>query len=563
MPMTLIQLEVTVYPPLYKPSTLKELLERLLAGVHPSTLTNTVEQQSKQFIQSPIVEPQDPILALIARLPPEDHAEEALTLFKRHRNSLNFNIHWPSFIQRYRQMWTDGTASSSFVGLVAAVMASGKQVLSQTTGSVAQRQKYIQCALGLYQISVDALQVTDSSEVPYDLDYLRAGTLQCEFSLHGHDRNPIERRIWPRLGSLITIAMQMGLHRDPEIFDNFSPFEREMRRRMWWNMYICDQLLASKLSYPPHINDRECSCRLPVNAEESAINPDSLEIENSPHLTEKWFLIFQCHASRVRGSIRDAELRENTLSQETVEELEASCRLLLSTIPLSKEFGPMMETHRYVANICMHSKIVRLFNHFINDPNHSYYGKALHITLTSCHAIIESSQRIVDHNQRDRVSTFVPDFWYTPDLFTAGAIVGACLVQNRRLVSVKTSKKDLFTAVTLFQKLNREVGKEGEAEAVLKMFYEAIDNCTKITSVNRLTVGKDRFIVPPDISTHDANAPTNVCLFDTSNPVKLEAIVQQQQQLQDYPSKVHLLDEISIGISREALESAIFEFGNF
>jgi Fungal specific transcription factor domain len=530
----------------------------LLGGANPSTLTGTVKPQRKQPIQVPTHE-QDPVMALIARLPQQDYAEEALQLFKTHRNSLNYLVHWPSFIERYRRMWIDGTASSSFVGLVAAVMASGKQVLSQTTRSVAQRQQYIQCALGLYQISVDALQVTDSSDVPYDLDYLRAGTLQCEFSLHCHDRNPIERRTWPRLGSLITIAMQMGLHRDPEIFDNFSPFEREMRRRMWWNIYIRDQSLSAKLSYPPHINDRECSCRLPVNAEESAINPDSIEIENSPHLTEKWFLLFQCHTARLRGMIRDAELRENMLSQETVEELEASCRLLLSTIPSPEEFGPKMETHRYLASICIHSKIVRLFNHFINDPGHSYYGKALCTTLTSCHAIIESSQRVVEINQVDPMSTFVPDFWYTPDCFTAGAIVGACLVQNRKLVSVKTSKKDLFTAVTLFQKLNRDLGKKGESESVLKMFYEAIDNCSKISNDNSLTVGKDRFIIPPDISTRDTSLPPNVCLFDTPSLITLETIVKQQQQLQDYSARVQLLDEISIGISREALESAIFE----
>ncbi|KAI9281686.1 fungal-specific transcription factor domain-containing protein [Umbelopsis sp. AD052] len=542
--------------------SLKEVLDRLLAGANSTTLTDVVKPQTQQPVQVPIKE-QDPVLALIARLPLDEHAEEALKLFKTHRNSLNYNVHWPSFTERYQRMLTDGTASSSFVGLVAAVMASGKQVLSQTTRSVAQRQKYIQCALNLYQISVNALELTDASDVPYDLDYLRAGTLQCEFSLHCHDRNPIERRTWPRLGSLITIAMQLGLHRDPEIFDSFSPFEREMRRRMWWNIYICDQSLSAKLSYPPHINDRECSCRLPVNAEESVIHPDATEIENSPHLTEKWFLLFQCHTARLRGAIRDAELSESLLSKETVEELEASCRLLLSTVPSSEEFGPKMETHRYLAHICIHSKIIRLYNHFIHDPNHPYYGKALRTTLTSCHVIIESSQHVVDINQLDPMSTFVPDFWYTPDCFTAGAIVGACLVQNRNIVSLNTSKKDLFTAVTIFQKLNSAVGKEGESESVLKMFYEAISNCSKITSDNRLTVGRDRFIIPPDINAYDASLLPNICLLNPSEAIKLETIVKQQQQLQDYPSKVQLLDEINIGISREALESAIFEFSYF
>ncbi|KAH8552419.1 fungal-specific transcription factor domain-containing protein [Umbelopsis sp. PMI_123] len=504
---------------------------------------------------------QDPELELMARLPSQDQSEEALNLFKNHRNSLNFIVHWSSFIERYRLMWLQGKATASFIGLVAVVMASGKQAMAQTTRSSTEKQQYRDSAVSLYQISVDALLVADASDVPYDLDYLRAGTIQCEFSLHCYERIPIERRIWPRLGSLITIAMQMGLHRDPEIFNNFSPFEREMRRRIWWNIYIFDRLLSSKLSYPPHINDRECSCRLPSNAEESAIHSDSEIIENSSHLTEKWFLLFQCHTARLRGVIRDAELRENDLSKDTVDELELSCRLLLSTIPLADEFGPKMEPQRNLAYICIHSKIIKLQNHFIRDPNHPLYCKALATTLKSCHAVIECSRRIVDNNHLDSVFTFVPDFWYTPECFTAGAIVGAVLVQNRSIVCIKT-KEDLFTAVTIFQKINRQVGKEGESEAVLKMFYTAIDNCYKITSENCLTVGKDRFIIPPEISTHEASPPPTCLKINPDNSVRLEEILEQQRLSQGFPSKLQLYDEISIGISREALESAIFEFSN-
>lgn len=498
---------------------------------------------------------------LLSRLPTEEQSEEVFRLFYTHRQSLNFTVHWPSFMQRYKTMRASKTTSLPFIGLVTAVMAQGKQVLSHIAISSSDWAANTECSCELYQLSVDALNLADSYGLPYDLDYVQAGTLQCNFLLHCIDRNPVERRIWPRLGALITIAMQMGLHRDPEIFNNtFSVFEQEMRRRTWWNLYICDRSLSSKLSYPPHINDRECSCKLPANASDSDITSSCAVIDNSPNLTEKWYLIYQCHAAKLRGIMRETELREAELSNESIDELEASMMLVLSSIPKPEEFGPKMETHRCLAMMCLHAAIVRLYNQFIQNPGHPLYLKALSKTLTSCHQIITACYRIIEIREESGMTTFVPHFWYTPYCFTAGVIVGACLVQRQPVLCVKASRDDLQMALRIFQKLTESAGKEGESAHVLEMFWTAIENCKKIAGGdNCLTVGPDRFIMP---SENDSVEPSKLHsqLSVTQCPCP-ECIMTRQQFSR--PPIPPVFDDINIGLSMDCLESAIFEFDCF
>jgi hypothetical protein len=50
---------------------------------------------------------------------------------------------------------------------------------------------------------------------------------------------------WPLYGIILSIALNMGLHRDGALF-NLDPFETEMRRRAW----SCLVMLDGYLSFP-------------------------------------------------------------------------------------------------------------------------------------------------------------------------------------------------------------------------------------------------------------------------------------------------------------------------
>lgn len=52
-------------------------------------------------------------------------------------------------------------------------------------------------------------------------------------------RNDDARIIWTLTGLIVRIAQNLGIHRDGSHF-NVSPFEIEMRRRLWWQICLLD-----------------------------------------------------------------------------------------------------------------------------------------------------------------------------------------------------------------------------------------------------------------------------------------------------------------------------------
>lgn len=87
------------------------------------------------------------------------------------------------------------------------------------------------------------------------------------------------------------IAQKMGLHRDGESL-NLTPFETEMRRRLWWNLVVHDSGLAimSGLSYS--VISLNWTTKLPRNLNDAELFPGSTEpIQDREGPTEMGFSI--------------------------------------------------------------------------------------------------------------------------------------------------------------------------------------------------------------------------------------------------------------------------------
>jgi hypothetical protein len=55
---------------------------------------------------------------------------------------------------------------------------------------------------------------------------------------------------WPLFGMIVSIALNMGLHRDGSLF-NLDPYETEIRRRLWSILLMIDgyTLLTAQLTF--------------------------------------------------------------------------------------------------------------------------------------------------------------------------------------------------------------------------------------------------------------------------------------------------------------------------
>ncbi|KAF2705907.1 hypothetical protein K504DRAFT_387062 [Pleomassaria siparia CBS 279.74] len=103
--------------------------------------------------------------------------------------------------------------------------------------------------------------------------------------------------IWSMVGLLIRLAMKLGLHRDPAEL-RISPFMSEMRRRLWWQIYVLDIRTAEDSDMDPFICDHIYNTHFPTNINDADLDTDMKHaVTNAQHRTEMLFTLLRVEVS--------------------------------------------------------------------------------------------------------------------------------------------------------------------------------------------------------------------------------------------------------------------------
>ncbi|KAI1498481.1 fungal-specific transcription factor domain-containing protein [Biscogniauxia marginata] len=115
----------------------------------------------------------------------------------------------------------------------------------------------------------------------YDLIVLQALVLYL-FSLSGrYDRHAA----WVLNGVTVRIAQKMGLHRDGELL-GLSPFESEMRRRIWWQIILLDSLSALLSGLGQSLIPRSWNTKRPRNINDADLYPTMTTVQEKDGPTD-------------------------------------------------------------------------------------------------------------------------------------------------------------------------------------------------------------------------------------------------------------------------------------
>ncbi|GAB7341379.1 hypothetical protein MBLNU457_7635t2 [Dothideomycetes sp. NU457] len=87
-------------------------------------------------------------------------------------------------------------------------------------------------------------------------------------------RNSYARMIWTLTGLIVRMAQTIGIHRDGTHFA-LSPFEVEMRRRLWWQICILDIRASEDHGCDPTIAEQQFDTLMPLNINDVDIDPSS------------------------------------------------------------------------------------------------------------------------------------------------------------------------------------------------------------------------------------------------------------------------------------------------
>jgi hypothetical protein len=243
---------------------------------------------------------------LLGYLPPR-HVVDRLTMrFFTAYSPAQHIIHRPTFVKQYADFWQDRSRTPvDWIALLFNVLALGTffstytaphELESDSDVPPMQRFRQYRTAAGWALISAKYTHPGPMTLQPVLL------YIEAEFLV-----NRISQMNCYLLSAVgFRLMMKMGLHRDPSKLPNISPFDGEMRRRMWNLLVQIDLIVSFHLGLPSMIHGIESDTTLPRNLINEDLTPDMTELPPSrpdSEYTELTYPIWKSTMCRVFGLV--------------------------------------------------------------------------------------------------------------------------------------------------------------------------------------------------------------------------------------------------------------------
>ncbi|KAK2813964.1 hypothetical protein FQN50_000365 [Emmonsiellopsis sp. PD_5] len=146
-----------------------------------------------------------------------------------------------------------------------------------------------------------------------------------------------ESNTWVVLGMIMRTGMRMGIHRDPSNYPGlFSPFQTQMRRRLWAFISQIDLLFSFHIGLPSMTSSTNSDTELPANLYDWELNEDMTETPPSrplTEITEITYMVQKTKILRAIGKVSEYLYDIRQAPYERVLELDNELYLLRKEIP--------------------------------------------------------------------------------------------------------------------------------------------------------------------------------------------------------------------------------------
>jgi hypothetical protein len=220
-------------------------------------------------------------------------------------------------MKEYETHWADPKQTKvMWIGLLFALLSQTMTSYDMSGDEPPEYMGVSQSRSELYRLrSAQCLMLGDVSKCsPYTLETLVFYTM-AEWARKGQNAP----RIWMMGGMMVRVALQMGYHRlmappsslhaylychrDPSHYPNITPFQGEMRRRLWHFVYRGDSLTSFLIGLPSMLRATEQDTAEPRNLHDWELTEDMSEIPPSRPLSESTPVSYMITKSQILAVI--------------------------------------------------------------------------------------------------------------------------------------------------------------------------------------------------------------------------------------------------------------------
>ncbi|KAL1898711.1 hypothetical protein Cpir12675_001818 [Ceratocystis pirilliformis] len=286
---------------------MKETAEEWLK---PARLQERKDKRKRQDYQDVKFAMPDP--SLEALLPSRSETDALVSCYLDQFEQLHRIMHIPTFLREYKAFW-DGPSVNTKTGSSTAITAPGRPVRPAAMTALVLAMLAVSSSLytktpvrfiGVISTArhsagrwIEAVERWHG-EQSYKHRRLVHYQISCLLYLSKRINIIKKKRFWTGSGSLIQEGIAVGLHRDPAAMNNrISPYNQEMRRRIWATMQEFDMQAAFDYGLPTLLSQVHSDVAAPANLDDDQFDEDSIELPPSRPIKEYTYSSYQ-HLSR-------------------------------------------------------------------------------------------------------------------------------------------------------------------------------------------------------------------------------------------------------------------------
>lgn len=188
-------------------------------------------------------------------------------------------IHGPTFQVQYDQHWVNPQETPIvFFALLYAIMTLALQSYHRAGDEPPEyRGKSLEISVSFRRLTAQCLNLADTNQpIPQMLETLLL-YLQAEYSRS----RDAETGVLMLSSICVRLAMRMGYHRDPRPYQTITPFQGEMRRRVWAFVRQADLMFSFQFGLPSMIRTDCIDTEIPRNLYDDELQEDMKDLPPS------------------------------------------------------------------------------------------------------------------------------------------------------------------------------------------------------------------------------------------------------------------------------------------
>ncbi|KPI45212.1 putative transcriptional regulatory protein [Cyphellophora attinorum] len=253
-------------------------------------------------------------------------------------------LHGPTFQRQYNAHWADSSRTSIvWVAMLFAMMRLAMLSYGREGDEPPEFRGKCQDLAANYRTQMAHCLIT--------ADYTKPHNHIIEtliFHLHAEytSNRDAEASVWVLVGMIARLAMRMGYHRDPKHFPNLTPFQGEMRRRIWTFVRSADLLFSFQVALPSMIRIGDSDTELPSNLFDDEFEEESKTLPISRPNNEATPISYMVAKGRLAygfGRVLEETTSVHRRGYDEVLKIDKGLRDIYDAIPDYLKLKPMRE----------------------------------------------------------------------------------------------------------------------------------------------------------------------------------------------------------------------------